>query len=984
MSRPSVRSGFVLFGAVTLVVIGMATPAQAHAIVTSSQPEPGQLLGTAPGVVVLELSEPLNPRLSRATVTDPAGQRFTGGVSGAREIRVSLSTNAQGVYRVEWTTVSTLDGHAVRGSFQFGVGVSPGGAAETGGGATPTREDLFTAVARWVEAVALLLAVGMLFLRRLVRGRPELSWARPHSVPPVLLVALAAGVAVVALEAGSAAGSASPAALWSYLSTGLPGLARLLRLGFEALAVAAAFLGAPSLWLWVTGALGALAYSGHGAAVHPTWWGITVDAVHLVAAGMWAGGILAMAILRPPSGWRSREAREFLVRFSPPALAAFAVTVGFGAIQALQELGALQALTGSRYGQVLLAKIALVALMVPLSIVAWRLGRPHLRYEGTVAVLVVAAAVVLAAFPVPPSRLVEEEAARAATPSASAFPGLGDLTMGGHAGQVLVGLTLDPGKAGTNRALVYLLPLEGNEAAASLRAHLLVGGQSAPLSACGDTCRRATVAVQGGEEITVRVTARKAGRPPSTSPASGAGRLRTPGAGTRDHARAPHVSVGRDALLRHCRGPEHVLLRGAGPNGIGRGREVRGDLGGDHSIHERPAGSVVGGPAGRPLYSGPLLHLGLLQALPRHQHHGLGASRWDADHDRFVLRPDRRDPGLVPAVGRPGWPGAPGADARAGPLHGPPVLRLRRRHPHRAAHEVTALAALIVNRLRGCHSFHDAPLRSFDSLDFQPSPGEVIEGLAQERIVLQPHERFQDPLDDPHQRDGTPNVLQEQQPPSRPENPRRLGHRLAVVLDRTQRQRADDCIESLIGKLQGLSVPEPQINIPAQLAGSPDCDVQHLRAELQRGQAHIGGIEGEVPARAGRDLQDIAPRSGADPLPPSREEQLLEEGDPAIVGAGALVPLPLGPPGSLVHALASIHSAQTPRWLMRRLGPEPMEAGEDPSEKVKAGPFAPAVGFARALVHSGALEPERHKAGQDVAQGNQLEGSLHVGALLFP
>jgi copper transport protein len=518
MSRPSVRSALVVLGAVTLVVIGMATPAQAHAIITSSQPEPGQRLGTAPGVVVLELSEPLNPKLSRATVTDPTGQRFTGGVSGEREIRVSLSTNAQGVYRVDWTTVSTLDGHAVRGSFQFGVGVSPGGAAETGGGATPTREDLIIAVARWVESLALLLAVGMLFLRRLVRGRPELSWARPRLIRPVLLVALAGGVAVVVSEAASAAGSASPAALWNYLSTGLPGLARLLRLGLEALAVSAAFLGAPSIWLWVTGALVALASSGHGAAVHPIWWGITVDAVHLVAAGMWAGGILAMATLRPPGGWRSKEARVVLVRFSPPALAAFAVTVGFGAIQALQELGAVRALTGSRYGQVLLVKIALVGLMVPLSVVAWRLRRPHLRYEGTIAVLVVAAAAVLAAFPVPPSRLVEEEAARAVTPSASAFPGPGDLTMGGHAGQVLVGLTLDPGEAGTNRALVYLLPLEGNEAAANFRAHLLIGELPVPLSACGDTCRRATVAVQGGEEIRVRVDGRRAGRPPSIYP----------------------------------------------------------------------------------------------------------------------------------------------------------------------------------------------------------------------------------------------------------------------------------------------------------------------------------------------------------------------------------------------------------------------------------------------------------------------------------
>jgi hypothetical protein len=187
------------------------------------------------------------------------------------------------------------------------------------------------------------------------------------------------------------------------------------------------------------------------------------------------------------------------------------VTTGFGAIQALQQLGAVGALTGSRYGQVLLAKIALVGLMVPLSIAAWRLRRPHLRYEATVAVLVVAAAAVLAAFPVPPSRLVEEEAARAATPAASAFPGPGDLTMGSHAGQVLVGLTLDPGRPGMNRALVYLLPLEGDEAAASLRAHLSVGAQSVPLSTCGDTCRRATVAVHGGEEITVRVDGPKGG-----------------------------------------------------------------------------------------------------------------------------------------------------------------------------------------------------------------------------------------------------------------------------------------------------------------------------------------------------------------------------------------------------------------------------------------------------------------------------------------
>lgn len=64
--------------------------------------------------------------------------------------------------------------------------------------------------------------------------------------------------------------------------------------------------------------------------------------------------------------------------------------------------------------------------------------------------------------------------------------------------------------------------------------------------------------------------------------------------------------------------------------------------------------------------------------------------------------------------------------------------------------------------------------------------------------------------------------------------------------------------------------------------------------------------------------------------------------------------------------------------MIGALGPEPMEAWEHPPEHVEPRPFAPAVRLASALVHSGALKPERHKAGHDVAEGNQLEGSSWV------
>lgn len=501
----------VLCLVIILAVLAAPAVASAHAILTSSQPEAGQRLGTAPGVVVLEFSEPINHKLSLATVTDPSGRRFTGGVSEGQEIRVPLSTNASGVYTVDWVSVSTLDGHSVRGSFQFGVGVTPtGGSVETAQ-AAPGEGDLAIAVLRWVEYLSLLLAVGMLIVRSIARRPPELDWVRPRPVVP-LAVALASGLAVVSFEAFSAAGSASFGGLWSYLTTGLAGWARLSRLGLEGLALCIAVVQGPALWLWVTAAIGALAASGHGAAIHPAWWGITVDAVHLLAAGVWAGGILALTTVKPPGGWRSAAARDLLVRFSPPALVAFTVTVGFGAIQAIQELGTARALVGSSYGQVLLVKIGLIAIMVPLSLVAWRRRRPHPRVEGTLAVFVVAAAAIMAAFPIPPSRLVEEEAARQATPSVSALPRPGaDLTMGGHAGQVLVGLTVHPARPGRNDLFLYLLPLEGNQAARDLTVTLTVGQGTVPVTTCGATCRRAAVQLQGSETISVTVAGPKGG-----------------------------------------------------------------------------------------------------------------------------------------------------------------------------------------------------------------------------------------------------------------------------------------------------------------------------------------------------------------------------------------------------------------------------------------------------------------------------------------
>lgn len=495
---------------VALVVALALSPqrAHAHAAIVSSDPEPGQQLPTAPGVVVLRFSEPINTRLSRASVTDPAGRRFDGVPSALQEIRARLATSAPGVYRVEWKTVSPVDGHTLSGSFRFGVRVDPG-RAEGAVGVAPQPADLQVAIARAIEYGALLMAVGMLLLGFLARRSPPLNWVR-FPLPAVLGIATASGIIVVAGEALVAAPTPSLGDISEYLKNGFPAAARLARLGAEITALALVALRPSFASVPLLGALAALAGSGHAASIRPIWWGVAADLVHLVAAGLWAGGILALATVRPPGGWRSPGARTLLERFRPVAIGAFTVTVGFGVVRSAQELRDVGDLLTSSYGQVLMLKVAAVVAMAPLSLLAWR-RRVSPGPEAGIAVVVIGVAALLAAYPLPPARIAEAEAAREGPAIGFALPREGDLTIAAEAGDTLVGLTVRPGIPGRNQILVFVLPPAGEVAAPTLPVELSVGGRAVRVESCGSTCRSAEADLQGGERVEVRVEGSEGG-----------------------------------------------------------------------------------------------------------------------------------------------------------------------------------------------------------------------------------------------------------------------------------------------------------------------------------------------------------------------------------------------------------------------------------------------------------------------------------------
>jgi putative copper resistance protein D len=108
--------------------------------------------------------------------------------------------------------------------------------------------------------------------------------------------------------------------------------------------------------------------------------------VHLLAAGLWLGGLVPLTWLlgraRSPSGaaWIS-VARDVVPRFSQMGYAAVALLAATGAVNTLLLVGSVEALTGTPYGRLLSLKILLFLVMVVLALINRFRLLPRLRRE---------------------------------------------------------------------------------------------------------------------------------------------------------------------------------------------------------------------------------------------------------------------------------------------------------------------------------------------------------------------------------------------------------------------------------------------------------------------------------------------------------------------------------------------------------------------------------------------------------------------------
>jgi putative copper resistance protein D len=166
-----------------------------------------------------------------------------------------------------------------------------------------------------------------------------------------------------------------------------------------------------------------LGFGGHAAAVEPdTARAIAVDAVHILAAGLWVGGLWPLILLlRGASTAAGADARPYAVltarRFSTWSLGAMIALAATGLANACVFVGDLAGLLGTRYGHLLLVKLSLLGVILILARASRRIlpalageaegvGRPAMRRlaryvaaEGALALAILAVVAAMAATP---------------------------------------------------------------------------------------------------------------------------------------------------------------------------------------------------------------------------------------------------------------------------------------------------------------------------------------------------------------------------------------------------------------------------------------------------------------------------------------------------------------------------------------------------------------------------------------------------------
>lgn len=465
-------AGLVL-GLGLVLLTGSAAGARpgAHALPVTTTPPNGATLQAPPTEIQITYSEVPDLANSLIQVLDTSGKLWASAhperVPGqpAASVRIPIpGTLPKGAYTVNWKTISTVDGHLASGSFSFGVGEAPPtGTAGSGPSVKfPGPSEVATA-SRWAYLAGLVGLLGLVFTELVTLGGGPAGPA-PRRLHPVFLACWAATVVGVlgilqAERAGAGLG------LGDTLSSSI-GHAFLVRAVPLALAAMGLFLlirpgrvhraGLLAIGAGTLASMLGDVIKGHAdARTTWVWFRVGTQWVHVIAAGIWIGGLAGLLVcLRPlGAGNRAGPARRFSV-FAGISIVVVGIT---GTLRALDEVGSWKGLFHTSFGQFIVVKIVLFGGLAGLGALnRYRnIGRldAHpggLRATGRIELAVMAAVLAVTSLLqnlAPSTSVLAAQRAAQAAAQVSSLPPI-SASLIDFAQNYRLGLTISPGGAG--------------------------------------------------------------------------------------------------------------------------------------------------------------------------------------------------------------------------------------------------------------------------------------------------------------------------------------------------------------------------------------------------------------------------------------------------------------------------------------------------------------------------------------------------------
>lgn len=409
--RRWVLAVFLLFSALTVLGAPMVGAAQVE--LERSNPQPSSVHAESPTAIRLWFSDAIDARASEVRVLDVDGNTVSGLAAepGADDRSLVVPIPApldNGAYTVAWNAASAADGQESAGYLTFTIGsqidIASSSVPMVG---QPTGAPLWLqAAARWLALLTLAIAVAVWPIWLLVLWPAARNAVQTGALGQraraiglgAIVAALLANVLALVVEATTRIGGSLVTRTGDTLFDSRYGQLWLARVGVL-LVLALGLRYAPwrnplgkrplSTVLLIVSLLAPVPYAldSHTSLLDSgRWTAVFFDYAHLISASLWFGGLalLAGVLLRalPDQHDRRVVLAQALPRFSATALVCWGLLAVSGVYAWWLQGGSRDVLRETPYGQAMLLKLALIALVLLIALLNLLLVTRHLTRAG--------------------------------------------------------------------------------------------------------------------------------------------------------------------------------------------------------------------------------------------------------------------------------------------------------------------------------------------------------------------------------------------------------------------------------------------------------------------------------------------------------------------------------------------------------------------------------------------------------------------------